>query len=80
MIEFDEDIEDPDEPDDVDGVGDETPCPYCGKDIYEQAEICPYCRSFISHEDAPPRRRPLWLWIGFLLALVGALIWIGFHY
>ena len=77
MTEFDEDI---DEPDDADVDADEMPCPYCGKHVYEQAEVCPHCGNYISQEDAPSRRWPRWMWVGFLLALVGAVTWIGLHY
>lgn len=67
------DIDDDDEPADV-------PCPYCGRDISEEAEVCPHCRNYVSREDAPQSRRPsTWVTaVVFLLlvaALTGALIY-----
>lgn len=35
---------------------DRVPCPHCGKEIYEEAERCPACGSYVSEEDAPRRR------------------------
>ena len=72
------DREDPDPPDqdDDDLDDDETvPCPYCGKPMYEGAELCPHCKSYISAEDAPPRRVALWVWAGIILCLLAVLIW-----
>jgi hypothetical protein len=49
-------------------------CPYCGKDVYEGAEMCPHCRSYISEEDAPASRSaariPRWMVIVIVAALV----------
>ena len=28
-----------------------VPCKYCGRDIYEESERCPYCEKYISEED-----------------------------
>ena len=82
---FDEDDEehdvspDPQGPDpfDLDDRDDaETiPCPYCRKPVYEQAEMCPYCGSYISFEDAP-RRYPWWLWAGVILGLIAVVLWV----
>lgn len=59
--------------DDDEAEADTEPCPYCGKAVYYGADVCPHCRSFISAEDAPPRRRPAWLVVGALLALLAML-------
>ena len=64
------DVDDDEDDDD----GDTTPCPYCGKAVFDGAEICPNCRNFLSFEDAP-RRRPWWIWLGIALGLVGMLWW-----
>lgn len=71
-----------DDPDDADWDEDEgderaetVPCPYCRKPVFEQAELCPHCRSFISHEDAPRRRKPLWIWVGVATCLILILVW-----
>jgi predicted nucleic acid-binding Zn ribbon protein len=71
-----EDRDDPDPSDQDDGEDDDVdtlPCPYCGKPIAEQAELCPHCRSFISFEDAP-RRKPAWIWLAVALALIAAVM------
>jgi predicted nucleic acid-binding Zn ribbon protein len=76
-FEDDEDWDDsePDEP--VDEDDDDTiPCPYCGKSIHEDSERCPHCESYISREDAPPARRPLWLIIGAVAGLAVVYMWI----
>lgn len=74
------DLSERDDPDDADWDEDEgderaetVPCPYCRKPVYEGAELCPHCGSFISFEDAP-RRRPLWVWIGVVLCLIPAFL------
>jgi hypothetical protein len=70
--------DDPDESDTDDDEGDEhaetVACPYCGKPVYEGAELCPHCKSFISFEDAPPPRRPWWIWAGVAGGLA-AVLW-----
>jgi predicted nucleic acid-binding Zn ribbon protein len=69
------DRDDPDEADIDDGDEPEfVPCPYCRKPIPEDAAICPRCGNFIV-DDAAPRRRPWWIWIGVILCLLGVLFW-----
>ena len=74
--------DDEDDWDDVDEEdwGDEdeplVPCPWCRREIPEDAPRCPYCEHYISREDAPPAPKPWWILIGALLALLGALVWI----
>jgi len=70
------DSEGPDASDVDDGDDDETvPCPYCRKPVYEQAELCPHCGSFISSEDAP-RRHPWWIWAGVAVCLIVVVLWM----
>jgi hypothetical protein len=77
----DDDAVDPDAPDESDMDADDdddvdtVPCPYCRRPVAEHADICPHCRNFISFEDAP-RRRPLWILVAALLALIGVGWWI----
>jgi hypothetical protein len=52
-----------------------VPCPYCRKLVYEEAERCPHCESYISREDAPLRRAP-WFALGILLCLGIVVAWI----
>lgn len=80
---------DPDDPDpsdmDDEETGDEpavVPCPYCGEEISEDAEVCPQCRSFISAEDAPPARKP-WYVVAGAVALLAAVVlsgWLIYRY
>jgi hypothetical protein len=74
--------EDPD-PADMDGDDDEepaVPCPFCKREIHEDAEICPYCRNWVRGEDAPPGRKPAWLVAGVVVCLVlVVLTWVLTH-
>jgi hypothetical protein len=53
-----------------------VPCPYCDKPIHEDSERCPYCEKYISAEDAPPARKPVWIVIGAIVALIVIYRWI----
>jgi hypothetical protein len=53
--------------------GTTAPCPHCGREIYDDAERCPKCGTYLSAEDAP-QRWPVWLVVGALLALVAAAV------
>jgi endogenous inhibitor of DNA gyrase (YacG/DUF329 family) len=53
-----------------------APCPHCGAEIYDDAERCPECGGYVSREEAPPARRPLWVIVGAVICLVIALGWI----
>ena len=53
-----------------------VPCPWCRREIPEDAPRCPYCEHYISREDAPASPKPWWILIGAVLALLGALVWI----
>jgi predicted nucleic acid-binding Zn ribbon protein len=72
-----EDWEDPDESDQDDEQETQTAeCPYCGKEIFAHAELCPHCKNYISHEDAPHRRPAKWIIIGVILALAAVAVWV----
>ena len=60
--------------DDGDEFAETTPCPHCGADVFEQAEVCPTCGRYISQEDAPPSRKPIWIIVGVIACLVVILI------
>jgi hypothetical protein len=57
------------EGDDSDDEDSTVPCPYCHRPIPEDVLRCPYCENYISDEDAPPARKPLWIIIGVLACL-----------
>jgi hypothetical protein len=51
-----------------------VPCPYCRREISEEAQWCPHCENHVSQEDAPPRS---WFWaVMMLLALGAAMLWV----
>jgi hypothetical protein len=51
------------------------PCPYCHREILEDAERCPHCEQYISKEDAPPARKPWWIVIGVIACLYVVYRW-----
>jgi hypothetical protein len=66
------------QPDDDDDEGEPTvPCPYCKREIHEDAQQCPYCEHSISAEDAPPARKPWWIVVGTLLCLFVIYFWVA---
>ena len=68
--EFDDDFEaeDDDEP--------TVPCPYCRREIHEDAQQCLYCEAYISEEDAPANRKPWWIILGVVVCLYIVLRWV----
>jgi hypothetical protein len=70
--ESDDDFNEDEFPDeDVDDDPTETvPCPSCGADVYEDAEQCPYCGTYITSQTSPWAGRSVW-WI--VLAVLGLL-------
>lgn len=72
---------DPDEGDENAAAADEdeptVTCPYCCRQIHEDAVSCPYCEQYISEEDAPPGRKPWWIVVGVLLGLYVVYRWIA---
>jgi hypothetical protein len=52
------------------------PCPFCKEPIYDQAERCPHCGKYITAEDVPATRKPLWIIIGAILCLFAVYLWI----
>ena len=61
--------------DDGDEVGETVPCPFCKKPIHEDADVCPKCGNFVGSTDAP-RRVPMYIFLGAILAGLCVLIWI----
>ena len=65
----DEDGQDPD-----DDESDTLPCPACGAEVYEDAEHCPECGTFITQATSAWFGKPWW-WIGLGLLGIAAVVW-----
>ena len=48
---------------------DTQPCPFCGREIWEKADLCPHCGNFVAFPEMPTGR-PMWFWIALVLAFV----------
>jgi uncharacterized paraquat-inducible protein A len=70
--EFDED-EFPDENDEDDST-ETVSCPSCGADVYEDAEQCPYCGTYITHQTSPWEGRSMWWIVLAVLGLVATIL------
>jgi hypothetical protein len=68
--ELDDSFDDADDDDSLELVA----CPECGEPIYEEAEQCPACGSYVIHRsDRWGGRPPWWVILGFLGAGLGFL-------
>lgn len=68
---YDEDVDE-----DAREDGDDTvPCPRCKREVYENAQQCPYCHYFLSEEDALASLKPWWVIVGAVLALGAVYLW-----
>jgi len=72
-----------DDEDDWDDEGDDdsadeptVPCPYCRREILDDSPRCPHCERYISSEDSPPPRKPLWVIATALICLAIVLWWL----
>ena len=78
-----EEFDDAEVPDQAD-IGDEDsidtdPCPSCGKPVYEDVELCPHCRNYISREDSFPPRKPVWFIVAAISTVVAIVVfWVIF--
>ena len=52
------------------------PCPHCGREILEESERCPHCEHYLSREDAPHARKPIWILLGVAACLYVVYRWI----
>ncbi len=70
--------DDPDapQPEDVERFSDVTQtCPECGKDLFDDAEVCWNCGCAVSEARTRAARPPLWALIAGALALAG-FVWV----
>jgi hypothetical protein len=70
----------PDESDVKDGEGESGtyPCPYCGKEVYEDAVRCPHCQRYVSPKGARSGVGK-WIAIVILLGVAALAAWAMFH-
>ncbi len=74
---YDDEDDDLDDADDADDDSDVTiDCPYCGAEMYDDAEQCPHCGQYISAEDAPREGKPAWIIVVILLCVAMMLLGI----
>lgn len=52
------------------------PCPYCRREIIEDAERCPYCENYISREDVSTGPRSSFWVVMVVLALLASVFWV----
>ncbi|MEM8734248.1 MAG: hypothetical protein AAGG44_08500 [Planctomycetota bacterium] len=51
-----------------------VPCPFCKREIYEEAIRCPYCDQYVEGLSSPKPSQPTWvLWTAVLLLVLFAL-------
>jgi hypothetical protein len=62
----------PDKADQADDPA-EVPCPYCKREIHEDAVQCPYCGCYVSAGDGPTPAQPWW-WIVAVALIVMLLL------
>jgi hypothetical protein len=81
--EFENGHRDPEDPDpgDMDddydtGRTDTIECPYCDKEIVEDSPWCPHCGNYLSKEDAPASRKPVWIVVGVVVLILALLAWL----
>ncbi|MFM8734877.1 MAG: hypothetical protein ACKOC8_06755 [Pirellulales bacterium] len=65
--------------DPVDDDGDEestVPCPFCGREMFEDSPRCPSCERYVSDEDHAASRKPTWVIVTAVICLVIAVWWL----
>lgn len=66
------------EPGSGDDDGNTLLCPHCRVPVYDQAEQCPYCGTYLTEEDSAPRHKPLWIVVGTVACLAVVYLWIRY--
>lgn len=62
---------------DTSGADDDNtlPCPFCGAEIFEDADRCTECGRYLTREEATGDRKPWWLVVGVVICLLIVLSW-----
>jgi hypothetical protein len=72
------DSDDPDQSGDDDDLSETIPCPQCGAEVYEDAEQCPRCGSYLTHGSSVWAGRSIaWIVLGMLGVLAAVLALAG---
>lgn len=51
-------------------------CPFCGRQVYHDAEQCPYCRNYLLDRDTSATiHRPTWVVVTAMLLIAIILYW-----
>jgi hypothetical protein len=53
-------------------------CPHCRAAIFEEAEQCPECGTYLTEQGAEPQRKPWWIVIGTVACLAVVYLWIRY--
>lgn len=73
--ESDDEFDEADYPDDeADDSTETVACPSCGREVYEEAEQCPYCGSYIIHQTSPWLGRSVWWIVLAVLGLIATIV------
>ncbi|HVX10117.1 MAG TPA: hypothetical protein VHC22_02840 [Pirellulales bacterium] len=70
-----DDWEDPEE-DSANDDDDLVRCPSCRKEIYEDAEQCPYCGDYVTRSTSPLAGRPFWFCALGLVGVAATIIYL----
>lgn len=63
------------EPDEDDDDSIETvACPSCGRQIYEEAEECPYCHQYVTHSTSVLAGKPIWFVALAILGIIAVIV------
>jgi hypothetical protein len=60
---------------DTDDEAATIPCPHCRRPVYEEAQKCEHCGSYLSDAE-PTRFRPWWMIAGFILVLIWFAVYV----
>lgn len=70
-----DDLEDP-SPEDIERFSDVTrKCPSCGKEVFDDAEVCYHCGEAMSQ---PTKGLPVWAIVGAVLAILALVVFFVF--
>ena len=64
--------------DEEEGDSATLPCPFCGKGVYEGADVCPHCRNFVSF-GGEAGRKPWWVVAAAVALLAAMLLWVVWY-